>query len=85
GSGAPPAIDPSFNVALNLAPGTRIEAPLASLNLSRATGNLGGRLSDPVLRMPLTVESGIVRLPTSRIRIDPGSQVAVALEQGGTP
>ncbi|MFX7002343.1 hypothetical protein ABTH89_19680, partial [Acinetobacter baumannii] len=35
--------------------------------------------------MPLTVESGIVRLPTSRIRIDPGSQVAVALEQGGTP
>lgn len=83
--GAPPEIDPAFNVKLNLAQGTKVDAPLASLTLSQAQGTLGGRLSDPVLRMPLAVESGIVRLPTSRIRIDPGSQVAIAMEQGGTP
>jgi hypothetical protein len=85
GSGTAPTIDPAFNVDLNLASGTRIDAPLANLSLSEARGTLSGRLSDPVLRMPLGVEAGIVRLPTSRIRIDPGSQVAVALEQGGTP
>lgn len=84
GGGEPP-VDPRFNIALNLAPGTKIDAPLASLTLSQAQGTLGGSLSDPSLRMPLSVESGIVRLPTSRIRIDAGSKVTVALDQGGTP
>lgn len=77
------AIDPSFNVSLNLANPTRLRSSTADI-MMLGGGTLQGSLQSPKVEADLNVEKGSIRLPASLLRIDQGGTVKVAYGTLGT-
>jgi hypothetical protein len=63
--------DPRFNINLNLSQPATISASAARLTVS-GSGALTGSLSKPRVTADLRVRQGQLRLPTSRVNVDPG-------------
>lgn len=71
GTGTPEyAILPRFDLRLVAGPQTRIRAGTSELFVNGG-GTLKGDLASPSVDMAMNVESGSVRLPTARIRLEP--------------
>ena len=70
------AIDPTFNISLNLDDPARLRSSTADM-MMLGTGNLQGSLQYPIVETDLSVEKGTVRLPAALLRIDQGGSVKV--------
>jgi hypothetical protein len=69
-----PRIVPSFDVQVQFADPARIRAGNATLSVTGG-GSLGGDLMLPEVQARLEVESGLLRLPTARVRIQEGGSL----------
>ena len=72
-----PPVDPVFAVNLSIPNPINVKAGVGQFQLT-GDGTLGGSLALPNLDMQLVVDSGSVRLPNARIKIDPGGTVHLA-------
>lgn len=70
------------NFNLLVRSGSRVRSSTLDVFLG-GSGTLAGSLSAPSLALPLVVDSGTLRLPTSRIQLDPGGVADVRLENSG--
>jgi len=70
-------INPIFdNLTVVAAPNSTILVSLGRVGLT-GSGTINGTLEYPEIRAPLTLESGTFRLPTSRIKLEPGGSINV--------
>jgi len=70
-------VNPIFdNLTVVAAPNSTILVSLGRVGLT-GSGTINGTLEYPEIRAPLTIESGSFRLPTSRIKLEPGGTVNV--------
>jgi|GEM_PF-4764162 len=80
-------IDPQMNnVRISVAKGSKIETGVGALSVS-GVGLLNGRLSEPNIRVPLTLDAGNFRLPSGRIALEPGGDIVFSYSSigGGEP
>lgn len=82
GSGDPPFIDPRFQIEVRLVDAAHLRAGTSTMDIEGA-GLLAGSLGAPDLGANLTVLRGIVRLPTSRVALEPGG--TMRLRYAGSP
>ncbi|MCW5937288.1 MAG: hypothetical protein KIT11_08285 [Fimbriimonadaceae bacterium] len=68
------------NVAINVGQGSRIVTPVGNLELA-GSGVLAGSLANPALDLPLMLQSGELRLPTTSVALQPGGRVRALLSQ----
>lgn len=69
-------IDPLFDLDLRAASGTRLQASQVDVAV-QGTGRLSGRMSSPLLQLPLLVESGTVSLPTTKVELEEGGMINI--------
>lgn len=70
-------VNPIFdNLTVVAAPSSTIVVSLGRVNLT-GSGTINGTLDNPEIRAPLTLEGGTFRLPTSRIKLEPGGTINV--------
>ena len=75
--GGPLAIDPYFDhLTIEAAEGSDVSIAIGRVRL-HGTGDINGPLSALTVRAPMTVESGRLDLPTSRITLEEGGQITV--------
>lgn len=80
---APPPINPIFDIDVNVPASSRVMFGLGEIELS-GLAEVNGSLTDLVIEAPMTVEGGVLRLPTARVAIEQGGRVAVRSAEGNT-
>jgi hypothetical protein len=68
------------NLDVLLASGSRVRNSSLDAYLG-GSGTLAGSLADPSLNLPLVLDRGTLKLPTSRIKLEPGGVVDVTVAQ----
>jgi len=73
-----PIVDPTFDgLKLVVESGSRLLTSTADLTVSGG-GTLSGTLTHPRFRLPLTVETGLFKLPTTRLTLEPGGTIVAS-------
>ncbi len=62
--------------------GSRIRSSTLDVRLG-GSGTLDGSVSAPRLQLPLVLETGLLRMPTARVRLEPGGVADVRIENFG--
>lgn len=63
--------------------GSRVRSSTLDVYLG-GSGTLDGSIAAPTLQLPLVLETGVLRMPTARVRLDPGGVADVKIENFGS-
>lgn len=81
-SKGPPVVNPEFNIKITTDGTGQVRSGPASLGL-RGQTTITGTLEQPVIEGALDLVNGVLNLPSSRIRLDPGGTISVAYRPVG--
>lgn len=81
-SQGPPIVNPEFDVVIKTDGTGQVRSGPASLGL-RGQTTIKGTLEQPVVAGELDLVNGVLNLPSSRIRLDPGGTISVAYRPVG--
>lgn len=70
------AVNPVFDVSLNLGDGVWVAPPNMSL-LLEGGGRLSGTLEQPDINLALSAQEGAIKLAAARLRLEPGGSIGV--------
>ena len=79
GNGPAQTINPRFALKFGLSDPMRLRTSTSDFSITGG-GTVDGRLSRPTIASTFVVESGSIRLPTARVRIDPRGTIVVGYQ-----
>ncbi|MGE0002718.1 MAG: hypothetical protein AB7T05_11695, partial [Fimbriimonadaceae bacterium] len=71
------------NFNLLVKSGSRVRSSTLDVYLG-GSGTLDGSIAAPTLQLPLVLETGVLRMPTARVKLDPGGVADVKIENFGS-